>query len=34
MQAGIEAARAAMPGLHAAIAAWKARRAKELVPRG
>jgi NTE family protein len=34
MQAGIDAARAAMPDLRAAIEAWKARKAKELVPRG
>jgi NTE family protein len=34
MQAGIEATRAAVPALRAAIAAWKERKAKELVPRG
>jgi NTE family protein len=33
MQAGIDAARAAVPGLREAIEAWKARKAKELAPR-
>jgi NTE family protein len=34
MQAGIEAARAALPGLRAAIEAWKEKKARGLVPRG
>jgi len=34
MQAGIQAAREAMPKLRAAIEAWKARKAKELEGRG
>jgi NTE family protein len=34
MDAGIEAARAAVPRIRAAIAAWKAQKAAQLAPRG
>jgi NTE family protein len=34
MDAGIEAARAAVPRIRAAIAAWKAKKAAQLAPRG